>query len=64
MNDDNEQSNAALGLEFLDAIDPMIEMLDGYRAKLLAHGYSDAAAEQMCVQMHGQFMHAQKLGMT
>lgn len=39
-------------MDFLAGMDEMLDMLDGYRAKLLARGYTDHAAERMTVRMH------------
>jgi hypothetical protein len=36
----------------MDAIDQITEILTGLRAKLTAAGFSETAAEQMCVQQH------------
>lgn len=43
-------------LEFLDGVEEVLEILDGYRAKCKAHGYSDWAAEKMTVELHAKFL--------
>lgn len=46
------QDIAEAGVQFLEVMESVILTLDGYRAKLIEHGYSEGAAEQMCVSLH------------
>lgn len=52
----DSKTTAEHGLEFLDAVDEMLVVMNGYRAKLITNGYSETAAEQMVVQLHANFM--------
>jgi hypothetical protein len=47
---------AQLGLEFLSNVEPMIETLKGYRAKLVEAGFGETAAECMVVDMHRKIL--------
>lgn len=42
--------------EFQDAIDQILESVDGYRAKCLERGYSATAAEAMALEFHSMLM--------
>lgn len=56
MNDFNASDAVETGLEFLTQCEPLIEMLKGYRAKLIEAGFNETAAEMMVVDMHRKIM--------
>lgn len=43
-------------LDFLEQMDSLLSVVDGYRAKLRAHGFSDDNAEEMCVEFHNHLI--------
>lgn len=52
-----EKNAAEAGLEFLESVGEMLDLLDGYRSQLLNRNYSAEAAEQMVVHMHAALIH-------
>jgi hypothetical protein len=49
---DEEITPAQALLALMDNITPLRETVNGYRAQLLADGYSAGAAESMAVDLH------------
>jgi hypothetical protein len=47
MTEDKPQDIALLGMQFLENMRPVIEMLNGFRTMLREEGYSEGAAEHM-----------------
>jgi hypothetical protein len=52
-NDDDAMQSM---FEVLDELQKIIEFVVGYRAQLIAAGYSDEAAEKMSVDLHESIM--------
>ncbi len=50
--DDDLHAQLAASIQSAEAEEAFITSIDAYRARLLAHGYSETAAEQMVVTYH------------
>ena len=50
-----EQQEAFMKMS--DGLDSILEAVNGHRAKCLRDGYSETAAEQMAMQLHGALIH-------
>lgn len=44
--------------EAMDGLDQVVELLVGFRERLLANGFSPTAAEQMAIQFHAGMLFA------
>ena len=54
MTDPHDTAEALLAVS--NALDPLVDMVAGYRAKLELAGYSPSMAEAMSAQLHGQMV--------
>lgn len=43
-------------LQMAEVTSQVLDAVDGHKAELLRRGYSETAAEQMAVQLHGAFI--------
>lgn len=55
---DNEEVRLQ-GIELLDDMEPILDMVDGFRAKCNTHGYSPEVSEQMALVFFQTCMRAQ-----